>query len=203
MVKAMALTAVQLYGHDAMYNRPPDRNHSVATLAAGLPHFSSGWARSWYEYGILIDNNANETISFYRGRDTCISFRGLLLVTERFEEARQVLLFLASCIRHGLIPNLLDGGRNPRYNCRDAAWWFLQSVQDYCTMSSEGVHFLQASVVRRFPVDDQQLHREMSDSGQIGQITFTIEEAVQVTSLLKSITHFIYLFNIGNPPATC
>ena len=115
-----------------------------------------------------------------RGRDTCISFRGLLLVTERFDEARQILLFLASCIRHGLIPNLLDGGRNPRYNCRDAAWWFLQSVQDYCTMSSEGVHFLQASVVRHFPVDDQQLHREMSESGQIGKITFTIEEAIQV-----------------------
>ena len=60
------------------------------------------------------------------GRDTFISLRGLLLIPGRFEEAAAVILSYASVVRHGLVPNLMDGGRNPRYNARDATWWFLQ-----------------------------------------------------------------------------
>ena len=162
-VTSLAMTSVQLFDLDAHYNRGHGAG-GISPLVVGLPHLAAGWARAW-------------------GRDICIAFKGLFLLPGHFYEAREVLMFLASCVRHGLVPNLLDAGRNPRYNSRDAAWWFLQSVQDYCEMSPEGLHFLTNSVIRRFPVDDQDLHRELAESNQLG-ITFTISDAIQVCCYL-------------------
>jgi predicted glycogen debranching enzyme len=66
------------------------------------------------------------------GRDTMISFEGLLLQTGRFQEARYVLHMFAQYARNGLIPNLfperIEGGL---YHTADATLWFFHAVDRY------------------------------------------------------------------------
>ena len=54
------------------------------------------------------------------------------MCTGLFSLAKDVILFFAKVTRHGLIPNLHDGGNNTRFNSRDAPWFFLQAIKDYC-----------------------------------------------------------------------
>lgn len=86
-------------------------------------------------------------------RDCCSSLRSV--PTTSLLQARIVILAYASLLRHGLIPNLMDGGKNPRYNARDATWWYLQAVQEYCEMAPDGLSVLAAKVHRRFQSDVQ------------------------------------------------
>ncbi|OHT13097.1 Amylo-alpha-1,6-glucosidase family protein [Tritrichomonas foetus] len=145
LVKSLALSAISFYTpcKNAQLVHPNLQRVFVGLLsrmdtstAAGFPHFSAGFMRSW-------------------GRDTMIALRGLYMCTGRFTEARDQLVGFAACLRHGLIPNLHDGGMNPRYNARDATWWFLQALQDYAYMSGEYGNVFQIQVPRLFPTDDQ------------------------------------------------
>ncbi|EJF64264.1 glycoside hydrolase family 13 protein [Dichomitus squalens LYAD-421 SS1] len=129
----LALCSVQMYGEVKSASLDPGK--PTPSVAAGLPHFATGWARCW-------------------GRDVFISLRGLFLTTGNFAAAKAHILAFASVLKHGLIPNLLDSGRTPRYNSRDSPWWMLQNIQDYALSAPDGLSILGESVKRRFPADD-------------------------------------------------
>ncbi|KAK2843994.1 hypothetical protein Q5P01_010653 [Channa striata] len=173
-VRHLALGSVQMCGVGRFPSLPPlssklddvpyrvnpitgEKEQCCVSLAAGLPHFSSGIFRCW-------------------GRDTFIALRGLMLLTGRHTEARNIILAFAGTLRHGLIPNLLGEGRGARYNCRDAVWWWLQCIQDYATHVPEGHEILQCPVTRMYPTDDC----EPRKPGEVEQPLYdVIQEALQ------------------------
>ncbi len=66
------------------------------------------------------------------GRDTFISLPGLMLINERYEDARKTFLNYAKHCKRGLIPNFLpDVAGEPAYNSVDASLWFLNALLQY------------------------------------------------------------------------
>jgi len=91
-----------------LVQRTAENGEEGKTLIAGYP-----WFEDW-------------------GRDTFIALPGLLLVTGRFAEARQILSAYAHYIDHGMIPNRFpDTTGYPEYNTVDASLWFVVAVFHY------------------------------------------------------------------------
>ena len=81
---------------------------SLHTIIAGFP-----WFLDW-------------------GRDTLISFEGLLLKTKRFEIAKEVLLMMTKDIKFGLVPNGYSGyDSRPLYNSVDSSLLLVEAVSRY------------------------------------------------------------------------
>ncbi len=159
-LQSLAMVSIQQTGYMNSASLWPKK--SVPCLAAGLPHFSSDWARCW-------------------GRDVFISLRGLYLVTGRWQDAKEHIIAFASVLKHGMIPNLLSGGKLPRYNSRDSIWFFLQCIQDYTKMIPGGVAILKVKVPRRFlPYDDTYFdHEDPRAYSKESSIEEIIQEAMQ------------------------
>lgn len=83
-------------------------NFGLHTLIAGYP-----WFLDW-------------------GRDSLISFEGLLLVTKRYDIAKEVLKTMKRDVKFGLVPNGYSGYDNrPLYNSVDASLLLFEAIQKY------------------------------------------------------------------------
>ena len=66
------------------------------------------------------------------GRDTLIAYEGLLLITKRYELAKEILLTFTRDIKCGLVPNGYSGFDNrPLYNSADASLLLFEQVNKY------------------------------------------------------------------------
>lgn len=154
LLRSLSMVSVQLVGHVRSSQMPPLSNYLpepkpqkyicdhdrkqhqlIPSLSAGLRHFSTGAFRNW-------------------GRDTFIALRGLMLLTDRHQEARYIILSYGQCLRHGLIPNLLGEGIGARYNCRDAYWWWLYSIKCYAQCVYNGHQILKDPCAMLYPTDE-------------------------------------------------
>ncbi|MEM3641695.1 MAG: amylo-alpha-1,6-glucosidase, partial [Candidatus Bathyarchaeia archaeon] len=80
------------------------------------------------------------------GRDAFISLPGLMLVTGRFEDARQVFLTFKRFFANGLIPNYVsDRGAEPTYNSVDATLWYVNALLQYLKYTGD-LKFVKANL---------------------------------------------------------
>lgn len=83
------------------------------------------------------------------GRDTMIAFEGLVLVTKRFDDAREILQSFSKYVRNGLVPNVFpDANVEPGYNTVDASLWYFQAVNEYLnyTGKDEDYKFIKQNI---------------------------------------------------------
>lgn len=72
------------------------------------------------------------------GRDALISFEGLLLITKRFDIAKEVLLTFTKNIKFGLVPNGYSGFDNrPLYNSADASLLLFEQIKKYINYTGD------------------------------------------------------------------
>ena len=72
------------------------------------------------------------------GRDTMIALPGVMLVTDRHEDAGKVLREFANSVSEGMLPNRFpDAGEQPEYNTVDATLWFFVAVYRYLQYTSD------------------------------------------------------------------
>ena len=72
------------------------------------------------------------------GRDTLISFEGLLLKTKRFEIAKEVLLTMIRDVKYGLVPNGYSGYDNrPLYNSVDSSLLLFEQIEKYLKYTND------------------------------------------------------------------
>ncbi|MEM3402890.1 MAG: amylo-alpha-1,6-glucosidase, partial [Candidatus Hadarchaeales archaeon] len=103
----------------------------------------SGLGMEWRHLCWAADSfiTGNKIIAGYHwfccwGRDTSIALPGLTLVTERFEEARKILLYLAGRMNGWLIPTWFEED-SAGYESLDPSLWFIYAVHKYLSYTDD------------------------------------------------------------------
>ena len=105
------IKALILASDNFIVNRP---SFALHTILAGYP-----WFLDW-------------------GRDSLISFEGLLLLTKRFDIAKEVLLTNIRDVKYGLVPNGYSGYDNrPLYNSADSSLLLIEQVYEYLKYTND------------------------------------------------------------------
>ncbi len=90
------------------------KNTKLHTILAGFP-----WFLDW-------------------GRDSLISFEGLLLIPHRYDIAKEIILTFTNNIRFGLVPNgFADDNNRPLYNSADASLLLFEQINKYLRYTSD------------------------------------------------------------------
>lgn len=72
------------------------------------------------------------------GRDSMIAFEGLLLISKRYDIAKEVLLTFIRDIKYGLVPNGYSGFDNrPLYNSVDASLLLFEQVKKFLNYTND------------------------------------------------------------------
>lgn len=85
----------------------------------------------------IVNKHNNKTIiagyPYFKdySRDTFVSLEGLTLLTNRFEDARQIIQNWSKQLKDGLFPNTFQANSKPIYNSSDAPLWFFQAIYKY------------------------------------------------------------------------
>ncbi len=80
------------------------------------------------------------------GRDSLLSFEGLLLITKRYNIAKEVLLTMIRDIKYGLVPNGYSGYDNrPLYNSVDSSLLLFEQVQKYIEYTGD-IEFIEKNI---------------------------------------------------------
>lgn len=85
----------------------------------------------------VIDKNDNKTIiAGYPwfsdwGRDTFIAFENLVLKTNRYSDAKEIIKYFSEYIENGLVPNFVNDYGGQAYNSADSSLWYIEAVYKY------------------------------------------------------------------------
>ncbi len=86
------------------------------------------------------------------GRDSLISFEGLLLTTKRYDIAKEVLLTTIRDIKFGLVPNGYSGYDNrPLYNSVDSSLLLFEAVHKYLRYT-EDYKFIENNIYEKLVI---------------------------------------------------
>jgi len=157
-IKVSSEMPTTTYDAEAFYDKALERSESL--LVNFYNAHNTLKVENWLSWVVLAadafivegaENASKFIIAGYHwfedwGRDTFISLPGLMLVTGRFEDARQIFLTFKKYCGDGLIPNFVsDQEAKPAYNSVDATLWYVNAVLQYLKYTGD-LKFVEANL---------------------------------------------------------